>query len=121
MPFIPTAQPSRWRSSGDMVGRLSKSISAPRVQESKLCCCKKRRVNRHKLHALLLPALRPPATPKAGLCGLGELTGARFVATIIPGLSGSELGACVTNSELRGGVGASGAARDGTISHSRSP
>ena len=68
--------------------------------------------------ALLLPALLPPATRKLAYCGMGELTGARFVATIAPGLSGSEAGVGVTNSELRVAnvkVAADAAARDGTV------
>jgi hypothetical protein len=49
---------------------------------------------------------------------MGELTGARFVATITPGLSGSKAGVGVINSELRAAnvkVAADAAARVGTI------
>lgn len=68
--------------------------------------------------ALLLPALLHPATRGLAYRSLGELTGARFVATITPGLSGSEAGVGVTNSKLRCAnvkVAADVAARDGTI------
>jgi hypothetical protein len=67
---------------------------------------------------LLLPALLHPATRRLAYCGLGELTGAHFVATITPGLSGSEAGVGVTNQKLHGAnakVAANMAARDGTI------
>ena len=71
-----------------------------------------------EVDALLLPAVLAPVTRKTGHCGLGELTGARFLATIIPELLGSEARVGVTNSKLRDanfGVAADWANRKGTI------